>query len=218
MEILAVDTPRQTALNGVAKDRERERVEDLVTFRAFATGLAEAQSENVTLRAQGTRAAREAFTKIYLRYRERVYAYSLRVLGNAEDAEDIFQEVFFRVYSRAQSFEEERSVGGWIFTIAHNLCMNKIRDRKPQEAIEDANLSVDPSAEMGEDWQTVIAEAIEALPIEYREVIVLREYQGMSYAEMTEILQTTVPAIKSRLYRAKGRLRELLAPYYLPQS
>ena len=169
-------------------------------------------------RVEGTRAAREAFTKIYLRYRERVYAYSLRVLSNREDAEDLFQEVFYRVYSRAASFAEERSLGGWIFTIAHNLCMNKIRDRKPQDTLEDANLFVEPSADLGEDWQAVIAHAMSRLPVEYREVIILHEYEGLSYSEITDILHTTIPAIKSRLYRAKGKLRELLTPYYLPET
>lgn len=197
--------------------RERERMEDLAIFRALLAGIELAQSPNELHSAEGTRAAREAFTKIYSRYRERVYAYAMRMLANAEDAEDIFQEVFFRVYSRAQTFEQERSVGGWIFTIAHNLCMNKIRDRKPQEALDDLDLAIEPAPDMGEDWQTVIANAIEALPLEYREVILLREYQGMGYQEMTEVLKTTIPAVKSRLYRAKGRLRELLAPYYLPQ-
>ncbi len=199
----------------VSRDRDRENAEDLAIFRELLAGLALANGEDAARRVEGNHHAREAFTKIYLRYRERVYAYALRVLSNPEDAEDLFQEVFFRVFSRATTFEEERSVGGWIFTIAHNLCMNKIRDRKPQDDIEDANLSVEPSAEMGEDWLAVIAIAMSRLPVEYREIIILREYEGLSYAEITNILHTSVPSIKSRLYRAKGRLRELLAPYYL---
>ncbi len=214
METLEIDHKARPA---PGRDRDRENAEDLVIFREFLAGLAEAKSEDGSRRAQGNHQAREAFTKIYLRYRERIYAYALRVLSNPEDAEDLFQEVFFRVYSRARSFEEERSLGGWIFTIAHNLCMNKIRDRKPQDAIEGAGLAVEPAADLGEDWQAVIADAMARLPVEYREVIILREYEGLSYSEMNSILQTTIPSIKSRLYRAKGRLRELLAPYYLPE-
>ena len=97
METLEFAKSQPSALNGAGRDRERERREDLDIFRIFLGGLELAQSENETLRSEGTRKAREAFTKIYLRYRERVYAYSLRVLANSEDAEDIFQEVFFRV-------------------------------------------------------------------------------------------------------------------------
>jgi RNA polymerase sigma-70 factor (ECF subfamily) len=191
------------------RDRERENAEDLLIFREFLAGLSAGPS------IEGGRIAREAYTKIYLRYRERVYAYALRVLSNSEDAEDLFQEVFYRVYTRARSFEEEKSLGGWIFTIAHNLCLNKIRDRKPQEGLDNPALFTEPGEDFGENWKEVIAHAMASLPVEYREVIVLHEYEGMSYLEMTKILQTTIPAIKSRIYRAKGRLRELLAPYYV---
>jgi RNA polymerase sigma-70 factor, ECF subfamily len=195
-------------------DRERENAEDLMIFRQFLAGLLLAGDKDAARCAEGNHHAREAFTKIYLRYRERVYAYALRVLSNPEDAEDLFQEVFFRVYTRAKTFEEERSLGGWIFTIAHNLCMNKIRDRKPQDTIEDITLFIEPAPDLGEDWQALIAHAMSLLPVEQREAIILREYEGLSYSEITDILHTTIPAIKSRIYRAKGRLRELLAPYY----
>ncbi len=211
METLELDRlPAGGPLNGResrgGRDRERENAEDLLLFREFLAGLSNGPD--------GARAARESFTKIYLRYRERVYAYALRVLGNEQDAEDLFQEVFYRVYARAQSFEEEKSLGGWIFTIAHNLCLNKIRDRKPQDALENVTLCSEPDQDFGEDWQAVIAHAMAQLPVEYREALVLREYEGLSYTEITGILHTTIPAIKSRIYRAKGRLRELLAPYY----
>ena len=200
------------------RDRERENAEDLAIFREFLAGLILINDENADRRAEGNHHAREAYTKIYLRYRERVYAYALRVLSNPEDAEDLFQDVFFRVYDRANSFAEERSLGGWIFTIAHNLCMNKIRDRKPQDTLEDARLFVEPAPDFGEDWQALIAHAMSLLPVEYREIIILREYEGLSYTEITDILHTSIPSVKSRLYRAKGRLRELLAPYYLPET
>src|ERR1017187_10276576 len=89
------------------RDRERENAEDLLIFREFLAGRAASAGSyrNDRSYAEGARVAREAFTKIYLRYRERVYAYALRVLSNAEDAEDLFQEVFYRVYTRAASFE-----------------------------------------------------------------------------------------------------------------
>lgn len=198
----------------LGRDRDRENAEDLALFRAFLTNRAMAESGIEALRESGLRGAREAYTKIYQRYRDRVYAYALRVLTNEQDAEDLFQEVFYRVYTRADSFTEERSLSGWIFTIAHNLCLNKIRDRKPQDSIDDFDLAIPPEVEIGEEWQEVIANAMAALPAEYREIIILREYEGMSYSEIMDVLHTTIPTIKSRLYRAKGKLRELLAPYY----
>ncbi|HET6400448.1 MAG TPA: sigma-70 family RNA polymerase sigma factor [Candidatus Kapabacteria bacterium] len=211
----------------IACDRERENAEDLALFREFLAGRvaqtsvcdSPTESQTEVCATRGNRQpheqfSREAFTKIYLRYRERVYAYALRVLSNEQDAEDLFQEVFFRVYTRAESFTEEKSLGGWIFTIAHNLCLNKVRDRKPQEDLSDLVLPVRDTPDSGEDWREVIARAMSLLPVEYREIIILREYEGMSYAEIREVLHTTIPSIKSRLYRAKGKLRELLAPYY----
>jgi RNA polymerase sigma-70 factor (ECF subfamily) len=187
-------------------DRERENIEDLALFREFTAGLAEG--------ASGAGRARQAYTKIYLKFRERVYAYCLRVLCNDQDAQDLFQEVFYRVYTRANLFEEEKSLGGWIFMIAHNLCLNKIRDRKPLEDIAEMTLLVMPREDFGENWKERIEWALAQIPVDQREAFVLREYEGMSYGEITEILHSTMPAIKSRIYRAKEHLRELLEPYY----
>ncbi len=177
-------------------DRDRENQEDLVLFRAFTSG------------------DRNAYTQLYLKYRQRVYSYCVRVLCNDEEAQDLFQEVFIRVYERAAQFEEERSLGGWIFTIAHNLCLNKIRDKKPQQPLEELTLLVMPSDDFGENWKDRIEWALEQIPIEYREAFILREYEGLTYVEIAEILHTTLPAVKSRIYRSKEKLRELLEPYY----
>src|SRR5579871_2655206 len=95
------------------------------------------QSLEIALLREFQRGNREAFTQLYLRYRQRVYAYCLRMLGNPEEAEDMFQEVFIRIWQRAHQFAEDKSLSGWIFTIAHNLCLNRIRDRKDFERIED---------------------------------------------------------------------------------
>ncbi len=213
MEYQVLNSARRGGSGGgtAYKDRDRENAEDLVLFREFSAGLAAMDSP------QGARQAREAYTKIYLRYRERVYAYCLRVLCNEQDAQDMFQDVFLRLFTRATSFEEEKSLGGWIFTIAHNLCLNKIRDRKPYDDIDDTPLMSLPSEDFGENWPERIEWAMNQLPVEYREPLVLREYQGLSYTEIAEVLRTTLPAIKSRIYRAKERLRELLAPYYKEQ-
>jgi RNA polymerase sigma-70 factor, ECF subfamily len=212
-----------SATGGAAPDvrpmdqRARENAEDIALFREFITGMR-------STTAQGKRQAREAYTKIYLRYRDRVYAYCLRMLSSEDDAQDLYQEVFMRVLTRAASFEEEKSLGGWIFTIAHNLCLNKLRDRKPQDNLDDlaesgqqryhAPLVVQPQQDLGENWRERIEWAMSQLPPDQREALILREYQGMSHQEIVDVLHTSIPAVKSRIYRAKERLRELLAPYY----
>ena len=157
---------------------------------------------------------REAFTELYLRFRQRVFSYCLRMLGSTAEAEDMYQEVFIRVYQRASQFAEDKSLAGWIFTIAHNLCLNRIRDRKTFDNIDDLNYLAAPQTEPGEDWQARIQAALNEVPAENREPFLLFEYQGLSYAEIAEVMKLTVPAVKSRIYRSREQLRELLEPYY----
>src|SRR5947199_10779026 len=95
-EIPAVAGPSSRTLD----TRARENAEDLALFRDFLAGVR-------STTAGGKRQAREAYTRIYLRYRDRVYAYCLRMLGSTDDAQDLYQEVFLRVLTRAQTFEEE---------------------------------------------------------------------------------------------------------------
>ncbi|MDP4231974.1 MAG: RNA polymerase sigma factor [Bacteroidota bacterium] len=214
---LAAGLPLRTKGQDSRANRDQENAEDLALFREFLAGMGSALPE-------GRRQAREAYTKIYLRYRDRVYAYSLRMLSSQEEAQDLYQEVFLRVLTRAQTFEEEKSLGGWIFTIAHNLCLNKLRDRKPHDTIDDMRpglgasphdpLVVRPPEDLGESWRDRIEWAMAQLPAEQREALVLREYEGLSHQEITEVLHASIPAIKSRIYRAKESLRVLLGPYY----
>jgi RNA polymerase sigma-70 factor, ECF subfamily len=187
---------RSKADQAAKAERDRENAEDLKLFREFTAG------------------SRDAYTQLYLKYRQRVYAYCLRVLCDEDEAKDLFQEVFVRVYERSHQFQEERSLGGWIFTIAHNLCLNKIRDRKPNEGLDDLQMYTSPADDYGDSWKERIAWALEQIPVDYREAFVLREYEGLSYQEIAEILKTTLPAVKSRIYRSKERLRVLLEPYY----
>ena len=158
---------------------------------------------------------REAFTQLYLRYRQRVFAYCLRMLGSSEEAEDMFQEVFIRVWQRAHQFTEEKNLSGWIFTIAHNLCLNRIRDRKELDRLDDySNLAMPTTFDLGEDWGARIQWALEQIAAENKEPFVLFEYQGLSYQEISEVMKLTVAAVKSRIYRAREEMRRLLEPYY----
>ena len=177
-------------------DKDRERAYEIELFRAFMAGK------------------REAFTELYLRFRQRVYSYCLRMLGNGAEAEDLYQEVFIRVYQRAHQFAEDKSLAGWIFTIAHNLCLNRIRDRKTFDNIDDMRYIAAPSVEFGDDWATRIQNALEQVPPENREPFLLFEYQGLSYQEIASVMKLTVPAVKSRIYRSREQLRLILEPYY----
>jgi RNA polymerase sigma-70 factor, ECF subfamily len=136
------------------------------------------------------------------------------MLGSAEEAEDLYQEVFIRVYERSHQFAEDKSLSGWIFTIAHNLCLNRIRDRKPTEGLDDVYGLASPEQDFGEDWQARIQWALDQVPAENREPFLLFEYQGLTYLEIADVLKLTIPAVKSRIYRTREQLRTLLEPYY----
>jgi RNA polymerase sigma-70 factor (ECF subfamily) len=177
-------------------DKDRERAYEIELFRAFMSGK------------------REAFTELYLRFRQRVFSYCLRMLGSSAEAEDLYQEVFIRVYQRAHQFAEDKSLAGWIFTIAHNLCLNRIRDRKTFDNIDDMRYLAAPSVDVGDDWANRIQTALDEVPTENREPFLLFEYQGLSYQEIADVMKLTVPAVKSRIYRSREQLRILLEPYY----
>jgi RNA polymerase sigma-70 factor (ECF subfamily) len=187
--------PMQMEPNFIS-DKDRERAYEIELFRAFMAGK------------------REAFTELYLRFRQRVFSYCLRMLGNSAEAEDMYQEVFIRVFQRAHQFAEDKSLAGWIFTIAHNLCLNRIRDRKTFDNIDDLRYLASPAQEFGDDWAIRIQTALEQVPPENREPFLLFEYQGLSYIEIADVMKLTVPAVKSRIYRSREQLRLLLEPYY----
>jgi RNA polymerase sigma-70 factor (ECF subfamily) len=157
---------------------------------------------------------KEAFVELYSRYRGRIYAYALRMLGDRERANDIFQETFTRIYQ--QSVGSERpltNVSAYIFKTARNICLNAIRDQKPVTAVEDFHqMAFQPNHENVE-LAELVKTALELLPQHHREAFILREYDGLSYQEIAEITGQTLPSVKIHIYRAKEKLRKILSPY-----
>lgn len=156
----------------------------------------------------------EAFGEIYARYRGRIYAYILRMIGDRDRADDIFQETFTRIYRHC--FGEKREISkasSYIFTTARNRCLNAIRDRKATTDVEDYHQIVfQPSYENAE-LAELVKRSLELLPDHYREAFVLREYDGLSYQEIAEITEQTLASVKIHIFRAKKKLREILMPY-----
>ncbi len=157
-----------------------------------------------------------AFVELYTRYQKRVYAYCLRMVNSHEGAEDLFQEVFVRV-----SRKRARFVGGsfsaWLFAIARNLCLNAIRDTPRQVPIEDVAdqlHATEDETEYDESLE-ILRDAIEQLPPEMREPLILRVYNGFSYQEISELTDTKLATVKVRIFRAKQRLYDMLAPYFM---
>jgi RNA polymerase sigma-70 factor (ECF subfamily) len=161
----------------------------------------------------GKEMAEAAFTELYSRYGGRVFAYCLRFLGHRDEAMDVYQETFIRFYESAQKAREMTNVPGYLLKIARNLCLNCKRNKKQTVEFEDYQSLVLPATTEKTEFLQLITTALEMLPDEYREVFVLREYEGLSYAEIADIVDESLSNVKVRIFRAKRKIRDILAPY-----
>jgi RNA polymerase sigma-70 factor, ECF subfamily len=149
-----------------------------------------------------------AFESFYRKHVAEVYQYALAVLTNPADAEDVTQQTFLNAYRAFQKGERPHTPHNWLIKIAHNVCRMRWRQssRRPQEvplenAAEPASLDEDkPSLD------EVLA-ALARLPFNQRAAIVMREVEGRSYAEIAEVMSTSVPAVEALLFRARTNLR-----------
>ncbi|MCD4690228.1 sigma-70 family RNA polymerase sigma factor [bacterium] len=171
----------------------------------------------------------DAFGRLVERHETNVYGLCIKMLRNPEDAEDCLQEVFVKAYKALPTFREEARFSTWIYRIATNAALMRIRKKKldtvsldqplelggaevPREV---ADWTTDPaSTVMNEELSQVLTRHINELPSNNRIVFVLRDVHGLSTEEAAGVLGLTVPAVKSRLHRARLFLRERLSEYY----
>ena len=160
---------------------------------------------------------RSAFAVLVGRYHRPIYNAAYRVLGNAEDASDITQVVFMRVTERLDEFDSRYKFFSWIYRIALNESLNLARKRGREEPLdEDAEI---PGARANEpEWiadQSELADRVQrallGMNVDDRAVITLRHFSDCSYREMSGILGIAEKTVKSRLFAARRRLRELLS-------
>jgi len=155
-----------------------------------------------------------ALVELMRQYRHPIVNFCYRMLGNAGDANDVAQETFVRCYQTRQRLRPGAKLSTWLFTIARNLCLDRLRYRKchPTETLESAPEPVTISNEVGNrEMGAVIAAAVLALPEDQRAVVVLAEYHGLSYAEVAAIMNCSGKSVEARLYRARLELRRTLA-------
>ncbi len=160
----------------------------------------------------------EAFSEIMQRFSKPVYSLLLRMLGSEDDAEELLQVTFCRVYRYRANYDPDRPLVTWIFTIASNLAKKEWRRRSrwnsvPLENTVVSTMEVDSphSLEGSRDLQLRLESAIAGLPRHYREPFLLREKEGLSYEEISEILKIRIGTVKSRINRARAALRDELA-------
>lgn len=160
------------------------------------------------------RGDRDAFRSLFLRYQQPVFRLAYRYTGNPDDAEDLTQEVFIRVFQRIGSFRFESSFSTWLYRIAANTSLNFCRDRRPVESLEDLAQTNDPALalappEIVDDG--VIQAAVAALPENLRVVFLLVTGEDLTYGEVAEALEITVEAVRMRMCRARRSLRQSLS-------
>ena len=173
-----------------------------------------------------------AFAGLLARYQEKVYRLARNLTRNPQDAEEVAQDVFLAVYRKIGSFDGRAAFSTWLYRIASNAALMKLRGRRsePHQAIEAEGPAFTPDGHHARpigDWaalpeeqllagerRRVVEEAIAALPPDYRAVVVLRDIEGLATQDVAEILGATGLAVKSRLHRARLALRERLAAYF----
>jgi RNA polymerase sigma-70 factor (ECF subfamily) len=160
---------------------------------------------------------REAFAELVVRYQRPVYNAAFWILRNAEDASDVAQDVFLRVAERLDEYDGQHKFFSWIYRIAVNEALNRLRRERREEALdEDAEVpdggQGDPERQVGDaEVARRIRAALLRLSVQDRTVITLRHFSELSYEEIAQVLEIDLKTVKSRLFEARQRLRAALA-------
>jgi RNA polymerase sigma-70 factor, ECF subfamily len=168
-----------------------------------------------------------AFVTLYERYKLAIYGFVYRKLGHQGRAEELTQEVFLALIEHCQEWRQESSFKTYLYRIAFNRSISELRRREHQvtrsaddEALRVANVAskdLSPAAQLEQQqMQYYVRQALTQLEREYRDPIILREYEGLSYEEIAEILQLPLGTVKSRIFRGKVELKRLLAEVMQP--
>ncbi len=174
-----------------------------------------------------------AFEELVARYQGRLVTLFKHLVGNHEQAEDLAQEVFLRVYRTRGSYQPGAKFSTWLFTIANHAAANALRDRsrrrevtlrshdsgplgaRPLDRMLLASSGQMPARQLDKaEARQIVRMALEALGDRQRMAILLSKFEGMSYAEIAEVMELSPQAVKSLLWRARENLREVLQPYF----
>ena len=186
--------------------------------------------DETVLVAQAQRGGVEAFTELVNRYEAGIFRLARHITQNQEDAEDVLQETFLKAFEHLEDFQGNSKFYTWLVRIAVNQSLMKLRKRK-----SDASVSLDEPFDTGEEnltreiavWdpnpeqtysreeiRAILEKAVESLPATFRAVFALRDIEELSTEETAALLNLSIPAVKSRLLRARLRLREKLTRYF----
>ncbi|AEE91753.1 RNA polymerase, sigma-24 subunit, ECF subfamily [Tepidanaerobacter acetatoxydans Re1] len=163
-----------------------------------------------------------AFEDLISGYEKKVYNTAYRFFNNAEDAMDVSQEIFIKIFTSLRRFREDSSFSTWLYRIAVNTCIDFLRKKREdvfpikEEIAMDDKIKLGFQTELPEEFvekqetKQAIMKAISTLPEEQRICIILRDVQGFSYTEISDILSCSLGTVKSRLFRGRRALKENL--------
>ena len=199
--------------------------------------MKEKKVTDVALIKEFTKGSIEAFEELISRYETKVFNLAMRFTRNQEDAEEVVQDVFTTLYKKIQGFQGKSAFSSWLYRIVVNAAFMKLRKRRQQSAVyiedmvQEQKLDHDSffvsrsdSIAINREVREILANAINRLPEQYRNVFVLRDIDGLSNEEVSELLDLSIPAVKSRLHRSRLMLRRKLTRLYrdlygsLPES
>ena len=172
-----------------------------------------------------------SFQEIFSRYSEKAYHLALRISRKQEDAEEIVQDTFLNVYSKISSFQGKSAFSSWLYRITFNTALMKLRKRKKHASMpleenwfnaKESSLRMNVRSEQTDinfisvrhELRKNLETAINGLPEDYKQIFILRDIDGLSNGEVSEIVGATIPAVKSRLHRARVMLKANLAKYH----
>jgi RNA polymerase sigma-70 factor (ECF subfamily) len=194
-----------------------------------------AREEDRQLLSRAQAGDMDAFEALVEAHRDKVYALALRMMRTEADAAEITQETFLSAYQHLQDFRGEAAFGSWVHRIAANHALMRLRHRRVVQAAEEelqgptftegGSLAEYPQSDWSRDAEgkaldaelgRAIQQATERLPEGYREVFLLKDVEGLSYEQIAETTGASIPAIKSRLHRARLALRDAIDKFYHP--
>ena len=184
--------------------------------------------EDLRLVARAREGDPEAFSRLVSQHYERIFGTVYSLIGNRDDADDLTQEVFLKAYRSLGRFRGKSQFYTWLYRIGVNACLDWLKSRKRRsgdlsvereqwEGREDRGLTGQVATDAGverQELQAILEQALDTLPDEYRMTVVLREIDGLAYEEIADLLRCNVGTVKSRLFRARMRLRTVLERDY----
>lgn len=199
-------------------------------MEAIEQNVAEPPSEETRLVEAARAGDIGAFESLVRRYDRNVFRIAQHITQNREDAEDVVQDAFLKAYQNLGQFQGQSKFYTWLVRIAVNEALMRLRRRRPERMIsldEDVKTEEDSMPREVADWspnpeqqytqaelKEILGKTIQGLPPSFRTVFVLRDVEGLSTEETASALELSVPAVKSRLLRARLQLRERLTKYF----